>query len=160
MEFRIGFLCSWPWYTLFTLSTISLVQAGLYLEDAYDTTFTSRESLSAAFSGERRRTGADTAAGGRNSAGALISGYIVWPPQPVSIQSSTTVTIFRRPRFVPLFELRYKRMCSLVRLRAYYFHVNVWATTQHTFECPHERSKVWRGSNIRMKIIGRYPDHS
>ena len=40
---------------------------------------------------------------------------------------------------------------------AYYFHANVWATTQYTLECPHERSNVWlehsRESNRR------YPDH-
>ena len=29
----------------------------------------------------------------------------------------------------------------LVRVPAYYFHANVSATTQHTFECPHGRSK-------------------
>ena len=36
---------------------------------------------------------------------------------------------------------------------AHYFHANVRATSQHTFE----RSDI-RGSNIRLKVIGRYPD--
>ena len=31
---------------------------------------------------------------------------------------------------------------KLVRLPAYYFHTNVWATTLYNFECPQERWKV------------------
>ena len=38
--------------------------------------------------------------------------------------------------------VRWKRGCLLVRVPVYYFHANVWATTQQTFECLHELSKV------------------
>ena len=64
-----------------------------------------------------------------------------------SVETVTSVTVLLRP---PLRETlqRWKRPSNVYpfvcwsRYRPITFTLNVGATTQHTFECPHERSKV------------------
>ena len=69
------------------------------------------------------------------------TGWLWWRPTPEIYNHNhyyhTTITI-------------------LVRVPAYYVHANVWATTQHTFECPHERSKICCdvARTFGLKIIG------
>ena len=74
------------------------------------------------------------------------------PEYPVSIQyisiriafhnfrattsSELCITALLYPKCLIFFTL-------LVRVSAYYFHTNVWATSHYTFECSRERSKVY-----------------
>ena len=78
------------------------------------------------------------------------------------IESALIAEIFRSEYYVTYFTGEPVYAKILVPVMAYYFHANVWATTQHTFQCPRTNVRKYVATWLEhsRESNRRYPYHS